>query len=132
MKQIRDLYSIITTIITTQNLTDPEIITREIIVIIIIIMYIRPISSNQVNGVVLGAGERTTPTDSSVSGVNYQKKIRGGEKTRSSIYQQTEEHRVPAERHTTDVYKRQIYDNKKYINFISTTNLRNLTTSWPD
>ena len=82
------------------------------IMVLIIIMYIRPLSSNQVNGVVLGAGVRTTPTDNSVSGVNYQKKIRGGEKTQSSIYRQTEEHRVPAERQTTNRDGRVVNNNR--------------------
>ena len=97
MKQLDVLYRI-TTIIITQNLTNLEIITRGIMVIIII-MYIEIISSNQVSGVVLGVGERITPTDNSVSGVNYQKKIRGEEKTQNSIYPVSYTH--------LDVYKRQ-------------------------
>ena len=67
---------------------------------------------NQVSGVVLGAGERTTPTDNSVSGVNYRKKSRGGENTRNSIHQLTEEHRVPAGHQTTNKDDRVVNNNK--------------------
>ena len=75
-KQVGDLYTIIT-VITTQSLTDPEII------IMIIIICIGLVPSKQVSGVVPVANERTTPTDSNASNVNYRKKIRGGENTQN-------------------------------------------------
>ena len=82
MKQLDDLYRATTTI-TIQNLTDLEIITRGIMVI----MYTEIIFSKQVSGIVPGVGERIMPTDNSVSGVSCQKRSTGGEKPLDSIHQ---------------------------------------------
>ena len=87
MKQLDAPYRM-TTMITTRNLTDLEIITKKKVVIIMI-MYVEIIFSKQVNGIVLGAGEKIMPTDNSVSGVNYPEKSRGEENPRNSIHQLT-------------------------------------------